>query len=63
MTDESLEFRYGFLRQAAEGYDNFSDGAWFAAIEDAMRMHNEEHSLQLDPNETVLYFLKNGLNR
>ena len=28
MTDESLEFRYGFLRQAAEGYDNFSDGAW-----------------------------------
>ena len=50
MTDESLEFRYGFLRQAAEGYDNFSDGAWFAAIENAVRMHNEEHSLQLDPN-------------
>ena len=33
MTDESLEFRYGFLRQAAEGYDNFSDGAWLAALE------------------------------
>jgi hypothetical protein len=62
MTDESLEFRYGFLRQAAEGYDNFSDGAWFAAIEDAVRMHNEEHSLQLDPNQRVLYFLKNGSN-
>jgi hypothetical protein len=26
MTDESLEFRYGFLRQAAEGYDNFLMG-------------------------------------
>ena len=40
----------------------FLMGLGLPHYEDAVRMHNEEHSLQLDPNQRVLYFLKNGLN-
>lgn len=49
--DDSDAFLFGWMICADD--DQASDGAWWAMLEDSVRMYNDEYGTNLDPTDTV----------
>jgi hypothetical protein len=45
---------FGFLDGVAEALDDLPDGAWMAALEDAVREFDRMHKQRHDPHATVM---------
>ncbi len=56
-----VKFPVGFVDWMSgfcDAFDDFSDGAWQAACENAVEAYNEEHKTNIDPYDGWLYWVQ-----